>query len=213
MTLRHDLLALYAVVRPSVAHPRERWETLFAARFDVLLHDLTSTCFESDPTFEGLRRFGYSRDKRSDRVRVVIGLVVTPRGFPLAYETMPGNAGEKSTLADFLAAIESRHGRSERVWIMDRGIPTEETLAAMRGSDAPVSHLVGAPKGRLTALEQSFPALPWHEVRDSVDVKLPPKDGEVCVLARSEARARKERSMRRRPASAPSQAAFRSPLH
>ena len=108
---------------------RERWETLFDARFDVLLYDLTSTYFESDPTFEGLRQFGHSRDKRPDCVQVVIGLVVTPQGFPLACETMPGNTGEKSTLADFLAAIESRYGRSERVWIMDRGIPTEETLA------------------------------------------------------------------------------------
>ena len=176
---------------------RERWETLFDARFDVLLYDLTSTCFESDPTFEGLRRFGYSRDKRPDCAQVVIGLVVTPQGFPLAYETMPGNTGEKSTLADFLAAIESRYGRSERVWIMDRGIPTEETLAAMREGEAPVSYLVGTPKGRLTALEESFLALPWREVRDSVDVKLLPKDGEVYVLARSEARVHKERSMRR----------------
>ena len=197
--------ALYRCLDKLLAHRleffgflRKRWETLFDARFDVLLYDLTSTYFESDPTFEGLRRFGYSRDKRPDCVQVVIGLVVTPQGFPLAYETMPGNTSEKSTLADFLAAIESRYGRSERVWIMDRGIPTEETLEAMRGGDAPVSYLVGTPKGRLTALEQSFLALPWREVRDAVEVKLLPKDGEVYVLARSRARVLKERSMRRR---------------
>ena len=129
---------------------------------------------------------------------MVIGLVVTPQGFPLAYETMPGNTNEKSTLADFLAAIENRYGRSERVWIMDRGIPTEETLEAMREGEAPVSCLVGTPKGRLTALEQSFLALPWREVRDAVDVKLLPQDGEAYVLARSRARVHKERSMRRR---------------
>ena len=197
--------ALYRCLDKLLAHRleffgflRERWETLFDARFDVLLYDLTSTCFESDPTFEGLRQFGYSRDKRPDCVQVVIGLVVTPQGFPLAYETMPGNTGEKSTLADFLAAIESRYGRSERVWIMDRGIPTEETLAAMREGEAPVSYLVGTPKGRLTALEQSFLALPWREARDAVDVKLLPRDGEVYVPARSRARVLKERSMRRR---------------
>ena len=112
---------------------RERWETLFQARFDVLLYDLTSTYFESDPPFSGKRQFGYSRDKRSDCVQVVIALVVTPEGFPLAYEVMPGNTSDNTTLAQFLAKIESQHGRSERVWIMDRGIPTEETLAAMRG--------------------------------------------------------------------------------
>ena len=197
--------ALYRCLDKLLAHRREffgflreRWETLFDARFDVLLYDLTSTYFESDPTFEGLRQFGYSRDKRPDCVQVVIGLVVTPQGFPLAYETMPGNTGEKSTLADFLAAIESRYGRSDRVWIMDRGIPTEETLAAMRDGDAPVGYLVGTPKGRLTALEQSFLALPWHEARESVDVKLLPQDGEVYVLARSRARVLKERSMRQR---------------
>ena len=93
-------------------------------------HDVTSTYFESDPPFSGKRQFGYSRDKRSDCVQVVIALVVTPEGFPLAYEVMPGN---KTTLAQFLEKIESQYGRSERVWIMDRGIPTEETLAAMRG--------------------------------------------------------------------------------
>lgn len=197
--------ALYRCLDRLLAHRqaffgflRRRWETLFDARFDVLLYDLTSAYFESDPTFEGLRQFGYSRDKRPDCVQVVIGLVVTPQGFPLAYETMPGNTNEKSTLLDFLAAIESRYGRSERVWIMDRGIPTEETLAAMRGGDAPVGYLVGTPKGRLTALEQSFLGLPWREVRESVEVKLLPKDGEVYVLARSRARVLKERSMRQR---------------
>ena len=174
---------------------RERWETLFQARFDVLLYDLTSTCFESDPPFSGKRQFGYSRDKRSDCVQVVIALVVTPEGFPLAYEVMPGN---NTTLAQFLAKIESQYGRSERVWIMDRGIPTEETLAAMRGGQAPVHYLVGTPKGRLTRLEQSFVGLPWREVRESVEVKLLAQDGELYILAQSRARIFKERAMRRR---------------
>ena len=177
---------------------RERWQTLFDARFDVLLYDLTSTYFESDPPFEGLRRFGYSRDKRGDCVQVVIALIVTPQGFPLAYEVMPGNTGEKTTLADFLAGIERQYGRSDRVWIMDRGIPTEETLAAMRGGQAPVHYLVGTPKGRLTKLEKAFLELPWQQVRESVDVKLLARDGELHVLARSRSRILKERGMRRR---------------
>ncbi len=177
---------------------RARWETLFEARFDVLLYDLTSTYFESDPTFSDKRRFGYSRDKRSDCVQVVIALIVTPQGFPLAYEVMAGNTSDKTTLADFLQKIESQYGRSERVWIMDRGIPTEETLAGMRAGVSPVHYLVGTPKGRLTKLEKAFVGLPWREVRESVQVKLLAEDGELYILARSAPRVLKERGMRRR---------------
>ena len=177
---------------------RERWETLFDARFDVLLYDLTSSYFESDAPFSGKRQFGYSRDKRPDCVQVVIALIVTPQGFPLAYEVMPGNTSESTTLADFLEKIEAQYGRSDRVWIMDRGIPTEETLAAMRTGEAPVHYLVGTPKGRLTRLEKSFVGLPWREVRESVEVKLLTEDGELYILAQSRARILKERGMRRR---------------
>ena len=177
---------------------RSRWETLFDARFDVLLYDLTSTCFESDPRFDDKRRFGYSRDKRPDCVQVVIALIVTPEGFPLAYEVMPGNTADQTTLAAFLEKIEDQYGRSDRIWIMDRGIPTEETLAAMRGGEAPVRYLVGTPKGRLTRLERTFVDLPWQEVRQSLEVKLLVEDGELYVLVRSEGRRLKERGMRRR---------------
>ena len=93
---------------------------------------------------------------------MVVALVVTPERFPLAYEVMPGNTSDNTTLAQFVAKIESQYGRSERVWIMDRGIPTEETLAAMRGGQTPVHYLVGTSKGRLTRLEQSFVGLPWR---------------------------------------------------
>ena len=177
---------------------RARWTTMFNARFDILLYDLTSTYFESDPPFEDKRQFGHSRDQRRDCVQVVIALVVTPDGFPLAYEVMPGNTSDNTTLADFLTKIEDQYGRSDRVWIMDRGIPTEQTLEAMREGDAPVRYLVGTPKGRLTRLEKSFLNLPWQEVRQSVDVKLLTNDGELYVLVRSERRVFKERSMRRR---------------
>ena len=171
---------------------------MFDARFDVLLYDLTSTYFESDPPFEGKRRFGYSRDKRPDCVQVVIALIVTPEGFPLAYEVMPGNTADNTTLTAFLEKIERQYGRSDRVWIMDRGIPTEETLASMREGDAPVRYLVGTPKGRLTRLEKTFLDLPWQEVRQAVNVKLLAEDGELYILVRSDGRLHKERSMRQR---------------
>ena len=176
----------------------ERWTRLFDARFDALLYDLTSTYFESDPPFEDKRPFGYSRDKRSDCVQVVIALIVTPDGFPLAYEVMPGNTSDNATLAGFLEKIENQYGRSDRVWIMDRGIPTEATLATMREGDAPVHYLVGTPKGRLTKLETSFLGQPWQAVRPCVEVKLLAEEGELYILVHSESRVLKERSMRRR---------------
>ena len=197
-TLYRCLDKLVAHKRAFFSFLRKRWETLFEARFDILLYDLTSTYFESDPPFEGKRRFGYSRDKRSDCVQVVIALIVTPQGFPLAYEVMPGNTSDKTTLAGFLEKIEAQYGRSDRVWIMDRGIPTEETLAAMRDGEAPVHYLVGTPKGRLTRLEKAFVGLPWQAVRDSVEVKLLAEDGELYILAQSQPRILKERGMRRR---------------
>ena len=197
-TLYRCLDKLLAHKRDFFSYLRDRWASLFEARFDVLLYDLTSTYFESDPPFDDKRRFGYSRDKRSDCVQVVIALIVTPEGFPLAYEVMPGNTADQTTLAAFLKTIEGQYGRSERIWIMDRGIPTEETLASMRRGDAPVRYLVGTPKGRLTRLEKEFLDLPWQEVRQSMNVKLLVEDGELYVLVHSEGRQLKERGMRRR---------------
>jgi transposase len=182
------------------SHLQERWKDLFAARFDVLLYDLTSTYFESDPPFaEGdKRRFGYSRDKRFDCVQVVIALVVTPEGFPLGYEVLPGNTLDKKTLSSALASIEKQYGKARRVWVMDRGIPTEETLEQMRQSDPPVHYLVGTPKGRLSQLEAALTELPWQKVREGITVKLLPQEGEGYVLAQSASRIGKERAMRRR---------------
>jgi hypothetical protein len=197
-TLYRCLDKLLAHKRAFFSFLRQRWEVLFQARFDVLLYDLTSTYFESDPPFAGKRQFGYSRDKRSDCVQVVIALVVTPQGFPLAYEVMPGNTSDNTTLAGFLEKIENQYGRSDRVWIMDRGIPTEATLATMREGDAPVHSLVGTPKGRLTKLETSFLGQPWQAVRPCVEVKLLAEEGELYILVHSESRVLKERSMRRR---------------
>jgi len=182
------------------SHLRARWQDLFAAKFDVLLYDLTSTYFESPPPDDDAdkRRHGYSRDKRSDCVQVVIALIVTPAGFPLAYEVLPGNTSDKTTLRDMLRKIEARYGKANRIWVMDRGIPTEEMLAEMRAADPPVSYLVGTPKGRLSKLEKHLVTLPWQAVREGVDVKLLPQDQELYVLAQSHARINKERAMRRR---------------
>jgi transposase len=181
-------------------HLTARWRDLFDAQFEVLLYDLTSTYFESDPPVDPAdpRRFGYSRDKRSDGVQVVIALIVTPEGFPLAYEMLPGNTTDKTTLQDFLAKIEKQYGKAERIWVMDRGIPTEETLGQMRASDPPVSYLVGTPKGKLTALEADLATRDWQQARPSVRVKLLPQTGETYVLVQSQDRIAKERAMRRR---------------
>jgi transposase len=169
-------------------------------KFEVLLYDLTRSYFESDPPLpEGdKRRYGHSRDKRSDCVQVVIALVVTPEGFPLAYEVMAGNPSDRTPLRGFLEQIEKLYGKAERVWGMDRGIPTEEVLAEMRQSDPPIHYLVGTPKGRLTKYEQDLLERPWQVVREGVQVKLLPQEGELYVLAQSHDRVNKERAIRRR---------------
>ena len=202
-----DIHALYRCHDRLLAHKEAlfdhlvgRWRDLFNASFEVLLYDLTSTYFEANPPFpdDDKRRFGYSRDKRSDCVQVAIALIVTPEGLPLAYEVLPGNTADCTTLKGFLAAIERQYGKARRVWVMDRGIPTEAVLEEMRRADPPVSYLVGTPKGRLSRLEKDLVAKPWQEARDGVHVKLLPQDGEVYVLAESRDRVAKERAMRRR---------------
>jgi len=196
---------LYRCLDKLLPHKKEffsyltgRWQTLFQVGFEVLLYDLTSTYFESNPPGQGKRCFGYSRDKRSDCVQIIIALIVTPDGFPLAYEVMPGNTSDKMTLADFLKSIEDQYGKANRTWIMDRGIPTEENLLAMRENPTPIHYLVGTPRGHLSKLEQDFLGRSWHQVRDSVQVKLLEKEGELYVMAKSDGRVAKERGMRRR---------------
>src|SRR5512137_856935 len=182
------------------AHLTGRWKDLFNARFEILLYDLTSTYFESDPPFpEGdKRRYGYSRDKRSDCVQVVIALVVTPEGYPLAYEVLAGNTSDKTTLPEFLRKIEEQYGKAERIWVMDRGVPTEKILAQMREAQPPVQYLVGTPRGRLSKYEQPLAGLPWQVAREGVSVKLLAQEQELYVLAESKDRVNKERAMRRR---------------
>ncbi len=183
------------------SHLTERWRDLFNASFDVLLYDLTSTYFEvnaSDLPEGSKRRHGYSRDKRPDCPQLVIALVVTPEGLPLAYEVLPGNTADSKTLRSFLEKIESQYGKARRVWVMDRGVPTEEVLAEMRAADPPVQYLVGTPKGRLTRLEKQLVDKPWRKAREGVEVKLLAQDDELYVLAQSADRVSKERAMRRR---------------
>lgn len=194
----HDLLLAHKTALFS--HLTQRWRDLFNVSFDVLLYDLTSTYFECDPPAEeqDKRKFGYSRDKRPDCVQVVIALIVTPEGFPLAYDVLSGNTSDKTTLRQFLQKIETQYGKARRVWVMDRGIPTEEVLAEMRADDPPVQYLVGTPKGRLSKLEKDLLDQPWQQVRAGVEVKLLPQEGELYVLARSADRVAKERAMRRK---------------
>jgi hypothetical protein len=176
----------------------QRWQDLFGATYDLLLYDLTSTYFESDPpdATADPRRYGYSRDHRPDCVQVVLALVITPEGFPLAYEVLPGNTADSTTLPAFLAQIEARYARARRIWLMDRGIPTEAQLAELRARGG--QYLVGTPQGRLTKLEQSLLAVPWQAARPSVQVKLLPQDEELYVWVQSADRVAKERAMRRR---------------
>jgi transposase len=194
----HDLLLEHK--QALFDHLIGRWRDLFNLSFEVLLYDLTSTYFESNPPDDGndKRRFGYSRDKRSDCVQVVIALIVTPQGFPLAYEVLAGNTKDSSTLKEFLDKIEKQYGKAERIWLMDRGIPTEKVLEQMRQSTPPVKYLVGTPKGRLSRLEKQLLDKPWHQARPGVEVKLLAEQDELYVLAQSEDRVNKERSMRRR---------------
>jgi transposase len=197
----HDRLLVHR--EALFTHLKERWAGLFGASYDILLYDLTSTYFEADANgavteASKLKAFGYSRDKRPDCVQIVIALIITPEGLPIGYEVMRGNTSDKTTLGEMLKKITDRYGKERRTWIMDRGIPTEETLEQMRQANPSVRYLVGTPKGRLTKLEKDLATKDWQEVKDDVQVKLLPRDGELYVLARSLPRRGKESAMRRK---------------
>ncbi len=196
---------LYAVLdrllehRPALfTHLQARWQDLFGAKYEVLLYDLTSTYVEGQAEEIPKAQFGHSRDHRSDCRQVVIALVVTPEGFPLAYEVMPGNTSDKTTLPEFLAKIEKQYGKAQRIWIMDRGIPTEEVLSQMRAADPPIYYLVGTPRARVRQTRGQWEALPWQKIKDSVEVKLFREAEELYVVAKSTGRQDKENAMRRK---------------
>ena len=179
---------LYRCLDRLVAHKqdlfvwlRQQWADLFHADFEVLLYDLTSTYFEGEMEDNPKATRGYSRDGRPDCVQVVIALVITTDGLPLAYEVMDGNTSDRTTLRGFLDKIEHTYGKAKRTWVMDRGIPTEAILAEMRDPARQVSYLVGTSKSKITQYEKQWLALPWQKVRDSVDVKLFDHAGELYV--------------------------------
>lgn len=189
--------------RKHYSHLTGRWRDLFNVSFEVLLYDLTSTYFESDPPLDehDKRRHGYNRDHRFDCVQIVIALIVTPAGrgstagvrdFTRQYQRL-----EDPALLPREDRIEHQYRKAQRIWCMDRGVPTEEVLAEMRRSDPPVQYLWGTPKGRLNRLEQSLMTKPSHSARAWVKVKLLPEDSELYVFAESLDRIAKERSMRR----------------
>jgi transposase len=179
-------------------HLRQRWQDLFGVQFDVLLYDLTSTYVEGEAELNPKAKRGYSRDGRPDCKQVVVALVITPEGFPLAYEVMDGNTSDKMTLRGFLEKVEGLYGKARRVWLMDRGIPTEAVLEEMRSPEREMFYLVGTPRGRVAKYEKQWLDLPWQKVRDSVEVKLFSQDGELYVLAKSEGRQAKEIAIRRK---------------
>ena len=177
---------------------KQKWADLFQADFEVLLYDLTSTYFEGEMERNPKAKRGYSRDKRPDCLQLVIALVVTPDGFPLAYEVMKGNTSEPTTLRGFLKTIETTYGKARRVWVMDRGIPSEAMLKEMREPERQTFYLVGTPKARINQHEKQWLDLPWQKVRESVEVKLYRHEGELYVLAKSQGRQAKENAMRRK---------------
>ena len=184
--------------RDLFVHLQQRWKSLFDVSFDVLLYDLTSTYVEGEAEQNPMAKRGYSRDGRPDCKQVIVALVITPEGFPLAYEVMDGNTSDKTTLRGFLTKIEELYGKARRVWLMDRGVPTEAVLQEMRAVDRQMFYLVGTPKARVTKYEKKWLELPWQKVRDSVEVKLFSQDGEMYVLAKSEGRQQKEIAIRRK---------------
>ena len=179
-------------------HLQQRWKDLFEAEFDLLLYDLTSTYVEGEAEQNPKAKYGYSRDGKPNCKQVVIALVMTPTGLPMAYEVMDGNTSDKSTLRGFLDKIEGMYGKARRVWLMDRGIPTEALLAEMRNSRQETFYLVGTSRAKVKQYEKRWLELPWRKVHESVEVKLFSQDGELYVLAKSEGRQAKEIAIRRK---------------
>jgi len=179
-------------------HLKERLGDLFDLKYELLLYDLTSTYFEGECLANPLARRGHSRDSRPDCLQVCIGLVVTDDGIPLGYEVFPGNTNDSRTVESIVQAMEDKYGRAQRVWVMDRGMVSEDNLAFLRARGG--SYIVGTPKAMLRRFEQSLTEKDWQEVQSGVEVKLVPgPDGqETFILARSADRRKKEEAMHER---------------
>src|SRR5579863_9661987 len=179
-------------------HLKQRYGELFAAHFDVLLYDLTSSYVEGAAEKNPMMQRGYSRDHRPVCKQLVIALIVNPEGFPLSYETFDGNRSDVTTLEAVLRMVERKYGKARRVWVFDRGIVSEENLEALRRRGG--LYLVGTPRAKLKQFEQPLLAEGWERVRPDVEVKLvpTPQGEEIYILCRSQARRAKEQAMRSR---------------
>ena len=179
-------------------HLKQRYGELFAAEFDVLLYDLTSSYVEGQAERNPMMHRGYSRDHRPDCKPVVIALIVNAEGFPLSYETFDGNRADVTTLEAVMRMVERKYGRARRVWVFDRGIISEENLASLRKRGG--QYLVGTPRSKLRGVERELLEGGWVRVRDEVEAKLVamPTGTETYVLCRSTARREKEQAIRRR---------------
>jgi transposase len=179
-------------------HLKERLGGLFDLEYDLLLYDVTSTYFEGQCAGNGLAKRGYSRDGRPDCLQVCIGLVVTTDGIPLGYEVFAGNRNDATTVEEIVEAMEAKYGRANRVWVMDRGMVSEENLKFLRQRDG--QYIVGTPKAMLRQFEEYLTRQDWREVQEGVEVQLVPgPDGdETFILARSADRREKEKAMHQR---------------
>jgi len=179
-------------------HLTARYGELFGAQYEVLLYDLTSTYVEGLANGNPRMQRGYSRDHRPDCKQVVLALVVSPDGFPFAYELFPGNRTDVTTLADILDVVEARYGGAQRVWVFDRGLVRERNLALLRARGA--HYLVGTSRTRLKPFERHLLTGTWRQVRAEVAVQLVPgpEGTETFVLCRSATRRAKEQAMRAR---------------
>jgi transposase len=179
-------------------HLKERFTTLFDAQYDLLLYDVTSTYFEGEAKANPQAKRGYSRDKRFDCKQVCIGLVVTREGLPVGYEVFEGNRHDSKTLQEIIEAMENKHGKARRIWVLDRGMVSDQNLQFLR--DRGGQYIVGTPKSALRSFEQALLQEDWTEVEKGVEVKLRPGlDGdETFILCRSTARREKEQAMHER---------------
>jgi len=179
-------------------HLKERLGSLFDLEYDLLLYDVTSTYFEGECAANSLAKRGYSRDSRPDCLQVCIGLVVTTDGIPLGYEVFAGNRHDSTTVEEIVEAMEKKYGRANRIWVMDRGMVSEENLRFLRERNG--RYIVGTPKAMLRQFEGYLTRKDWHEVQEGVEVQIVPgpEGDETFVLARSTDRREKEKAMHQR---------------
>ena len=178
---------------------KEKLGDLFELEYDLLLYDVTSTYFEGEAKANPLAVRGYSRDKRGDCKQVCIGLVVSRCGMPLGYEVFAGNRTDVTTLQEIVETMETRYGRSHRIWVMDRGMVSDENLEFLKEGQR--RYIVGTPKSMLKQFEQQLLDKDWQAIREGLEVKLCPSpegDQETFILCRSRDRREKEQAMHAR---------------